>query len=207
MAAALLAHPAFAAKSLLKGEGFETGEQEWKIFLPLEHNGSAGAVKFEIVKDAKEAHDGKAFAELTSTEPIRWGINPGMKDVKEGKRYRISAWVKFSKDARMTKPGAASVFIRATLHNAAGQDLVEDSIVHFHIGLNGKVTGVKNTSQLAVPQLPTRWEQIEAVVEIPQGAAKVNLVLFINGIIGTVYWDDVVFEEVPNSTPVTRILD
>ena len=194
------------AENVIKNPGFEFGEEGWRLFLPSASIGTQ-AVEWEVIKKPGESRQGQFLAALTGTEPIRWGIFGNTLGVSEGQKYRISAWVKFNRDAEIQDSGRSPVYLRATMLDDSGQDVYGNAFGHFHIGLSGEVAGNAKVDSLKIAKLPTEWRKIEGVIQILEGASKLHLVLFTNGVTGTVYWDDVSIEQVPDETPLSRILD
>lgn len=202
----LLLTPAAFANDSLKNPSFESGDVGWSLFLPAEFVGTE-AVKWEVIQQSEESHEGQSAAVLTGTDPIRWGISATTIRVSEGEKYRISAWVRFDQDAQILDKGKVHAYLRATMLDSSGQDVDGNFFGHFHIGLSGDVAGNVKVDLLRVSELPTEWRQIEGLIQIPPGVSKLNLTIFINGVIGKVYWDDVSIEKVPDETPLSRILE
>jgi len=201
----LLVSTAFA-DGLVKNPGFETGEEGWNLFLPAEEVGTE-AVKWAILGKSEFSHEGQSVAALTGTDPIRWGISGTSFKVSEGQKYRISAWVKFDQDAQILDKAKVHAYVRATMLDASGQDVEGNDFGHFHIGLSGDVAGNMKVDKLRLPELPMEWRKIEGVIQIMPGVSKLNMTLFINGVIGTAYWDDLSIEEMPDEIPLSRILE
>ncbi|MFZ4776063.1 MAG: hypothetical protein ACOYM3_11895 [Terrimicrobiaceae bacterium] len=195
--------PILRAENHVQNPGFEDGIEGWRLFLPPPHEGAN--VQWTAVND--DPHSGAACLSMTIDEPIRCAI-PTKRSFKvlPGEKYRVQAWVKFAKDARI-EPGNPGAYIRATLFEDRGQSTT-DPLGNIHIGLNGDVARSPSTGQLNVQQLPAGWQKIEAVIEIPANDTEsLDVALFSQGVTGTVFWDDVAFELVDPKTPLTKVLE
>ena len=202
VASAVSSTPMLRADTLIANPGFESGEEEWVLFIPPEHVGAP--VEWTIAND--ESQSGAASASVKSGEPVRFALSSKkVISVAPGEKYRIRAWLKFSKDAEISGDGPVA-YIRATLSEASKLDIA-DALGHFHIGLTGDVARNPAVQKLAVLQVPKGWRKIEAVIEIPDGAALMGLNLFTHGVTGTVYWDDVSVELVPPQTQLSRVIE
>ena len=200
--AAISAVPFVHAENLLPNPGFESGQEGWGLFIPADDTGAP--VEFSVTKD--DPHSGAASGVLKIEEPRRYGITCQKSfPVSPGEKYRLQAWVKFSKDARLEKNFPAA-YIRATVSDAARLEL-PDGLGHIHIGLAGEVARSPSVAKLAVPGLPSGWRKIDAVIEIPPDTAYLGFTLFDHGVVGTVFWDDVLFELVDPNTPLSKVLD
>jgi len=202
----LLLTPAAFANDSLENPSFESGDIGWSLFLPAEFMGTE-AVKWEVIQKSEDSHEGQSAAVLTGTDPIRWGISATTIWVSEGEKYRISAWVKFDQDAQILDEAKVHAYVRATMLDASGQDVEGNHFGHFHIGLSGDVAGNMKVDKLRLPELPMEWRKIEGVIQIMPGVSKLNMTLFINGVIGTAYWDDLSIVKMPDETPLSRILE
>lgn len=196
LAAVTLAH----ANNFVENPGFEAGQKGWLVPTTQEYANHP----WDIAEE--DPHSGGACASLTSEEPGRYAIGAEQTHkVLQGERYRIEAWVKFSKDARLEGDFPVA-YIRATLTEASRLD-ISDPLGHIHVGLLGGVARSPSVGKLGVPELPSGWRKIEAVIEIPPDAAFLQLNLFVHGVVGTVFWDDVSFESVDAGTPLSKILE
>ncbi len=190
------------AENLLPNPGFEADQEGWGLFLPADDNGAP--VEFSVTQ--QEPRTGSASGILKTEEPRRYAITAKKSfTVSPGEKYRIQAWVKFSKDARLEGEHPAA-YIRATLAEASRLD-IPDPLGHIHIGLTGDVVRNPLVGKLGVPQLPSGWRKIEAVVEIPPDTAFLGVSLFVHGVVGTIFWDDVSFELVDPKTPLSKVLE
>jgi len=202
VASLVLSSPLLRAENLIANPGFEFGEEKWALFIPPEHVGVP--VELTIVSD--ESQSGAASVSVHAGEPIRFAIGAKKSlSVARGERYRIRAWIKFSKDAEITGEGPVA-YVRAKLAESSNLDIA-DALGHIHIGLTGDVARNPSVQKLAVPELPTGWRKIEAVIEIPDTAVLMGINLFLDGVTGTVFWDDISVELVSPRTPLSRMIE
>ena len=198
----IMSIPLLCADNLIANAGFESGEEEWVLFIPPEHEGAP--VEWKIGTD--ESQSGAASASVQAGEPVRFALSSKkVFSVTPGEKYRIRAWIKFSNDAEILG-NLPVAYIRATLSEASKLDIT-DALGHFHIGLTGDVARNPAVQKLAVPQVPKGWRKIEAVIEIPDDVALMGLNLFTHGVTGTAYWDDVSVELVPPETRLSRVIE
>lgn len=199
--AAFLAFSAAAnAQNLAPNPGFESGLSGWGLFVPKESQGKAQPLQVTTT----EVHSGTAALAVNVTDGARVGIGTKAINVKPGEKYRFAAWVKFGDNVQY-KPGTPGVYFRATLMEAPDKDIA-DPLKHMQIGLAGTMARSPHTGKLALTELPKQWTKLEGVIEVP---AEVNIIgpsLFLEGISGTVYFDDIVIELVPAGTPLSRIV-
>jgi hypothetical protein len=200
--AGFLAMESALAENLVVNGGFEAGKSGWGHFVPGESK--AVAVSWDISET--DPHGGTVAAVMTNPQAARWSLNPaGRFPVKPGEKYRITAWIRFGKDAKLdgTSPAA---YVRMVFTDA-GQKDISDRRLHLHMGLSGDMAWSTALAMLNVSSLPTSWKKMEGVMEIPPGAELVGINLMVHGVSGTIYWDDVAFELVPASTPLTPAFD
>ena len=196
--AAISVAPLLHAENLVPNPGFEDGQDGWVLFVPPINEGAK--VQWVVVND--DPHSGAACLSMKSDEPIRWAVSSKKAfKVSPGEKYRVQAWVKYSKDAKI-EPGAPGANIRVTLVKLSPSD----PLGHIHVGLAGVVRS-SSVRKLNVPQLPSGWQKIEAVIEIPADNDLVDLSLFSQGVAGTMFWDDVSFELVDPNTPLSKVLE
>lgn len=190
------------ADNLVLNPGFESGKQEWVLFVPSEFQGTA--LEWDMVEESP--HDGAVSMSMTSGEPARWALGSMKRiPVAPGEKYRLSAWVRFGKGSELVG-SAPAAYIRLVLQNAESQD-ISDPLLHIHIGLNGDVARSNALAKLHPTELPGEgWHKIEGIVAIPQETATVRINLFVEGVKGTVYWDDVSLELVPPETELSPVL-
>ena len=199
--------PAHGEKNRIANPGFESGKSEWKLFSASKvETGPSEQPTFEVAED--NVHGGKASARMTSANGDRCGLKsdgPAL-GVSSGQRYRVSAWVRFADDARLVQnlPGA---YIRLTLSQANGKD-IDDPQLHIHICLNGKIARslIVYKGRCNIYQIPTGWQKLEGVVQIPVGTSNVTPELYLHGVSGSVNWDDVEMVEVAASTPLSKMI-
>lgn len=186
-----------SAQQQIANGGFESGLSGWSKFIPAEAVGKNPSVT--VVANG-DPHSGSSVARLYADSPTRIGISTARLPVVPGERYRIGGWVKGDEGVQV-QGGSAGVLARLVLLNAAGSDLPGG---HYYIGFDQWLG--RNLEPPANPLLPSEWTRIDAVVEIPAGAAEVVPGFFTwRAGDGAVYWDDVYFEKVPGSTPLTPI--
>jgi len=198
--ATLSAAPFAFADNILPNPGFESGQEGWATFVPPAHEGA----KVLWIVANEDPHSGAACAMMKSDEPVRWALNSkrGVK-VLPGEKYRVQAWVKYAKDVKIEQ-GHPGAYIRVTLIEVTGQSTA-DPLGHIHIGLAG-VARNASVGKLFMPQLPSGWQKIDAVIEIPANTGTVGIALFSQGVTGAISWDDVSFELVDAKTPLSQVL-
>ena len=185
------------ADNVLPNPGFESGQDGWVSWVPPAHEGA----KVQWIVANEDPHSGAACAMMKSEEPVRWALSSKqINQVLPGEKYRIQAWVKFSKDTKIEQ-GAPGAYVRLTL----GQS-VTDPLGHIHVGLAG-VARSPSMGKLIVPQLPSGWQKIDAVIEIPANTSTVTISLLSHGVTGAISWDDVSFELVDSKTPLSKVLE
>jgi len=194
--------PLVRADNLVVNPGFESGKQEWVLFVPQQFQGAE--LTWDMVQESP--HEGAVSMSMNSGEPARWALGSVKRiTATPGEKYRISAWVKFGKGAEFSG-NAPAAYLRLVLHDSAMQD-IPDPKLHIHVGLNGEVARSDALTKLNVNELPGEgWHKIEAVVEIPDQTASVRINLFAEGVKGTVYWDDVSLELVPAETELSSVV-
>jgi hypothetical protein len=166
-------------------------------FIPPEAKDAETA--FEIVTD--NPHSGACAARLSSAKPARHGIHQRSGGIKvtAGENWKISAWVRAGPDAKVA-PLTAGVSVRLTLKDAAGRDAPDG---HYFVG-PGNWVG-RNLEPPASAGIPVEWTKMEAIVKIPSDVSRVIPTLFAWRVQGSVYFDDVIFEKVAASVPVSTV--
>lgn len=201
--AMLAVSAAFAgAQNLAPNPGFEAGLAGWELVVGPESRGVGAVTEAKAAADAP--HGGQASARMNTDVRIRYTLSTDGKapiPVVPGQRYRVGAWVKVAPDA-VLQPGQALVYLRLALMEAPGQS-TRDPRGNLHVGLAGTMARTADLPKLAGADLPGEWRKIEGVVEIPPGQAFVAIGLFVERVVGAVYWDDVVLEGVDPSTPLS----
>jgi len=193
--------PFVYADNPLPNPGFELGQDGWASFVPPAHAGA----KVQWIIANEDPHSGAACAVMKSDEPVRWALSSKRSvQVLPGEKYRIQGWVEFAKDVKIEQ-GNPGAYIRVTLLEALGKSAT-DPLGNIHVGLAG-VARNPSVSKLFVPQLPSGWQKIDAVVEIPANISSVAIALFSHGITGAISWDDVSFELVDPKTPLSKVLE
>jgi hypothetical protein len=190
------------AENLVVNGGFEAGKSGWGQFIPEESK--SASVSWNISET--DPHGGTVAAVMTNPKEARWALNPAARiPVKPGEKYRVTAWIRFGKDAKLegTFPAA---YVRLVFTDA-GQKDISDRRLHIHLGLSGNFAWSTALAMLNVASLPTNWKKMEGVLEIPPGADLVGINLMVHGVSGTIYWDDIAFEPVPAVTPLSPALD
>jgi hypothetical protein len=200
--ALVLGTPAALADNAIENPGFEAGKEKWGPFIPSESQGIQ--LKWDV--SATEPHGGTMAAEMASGEAARWVLTPSERiPVNPGEKYRVTAWVRFGEGAQLVG-NAPAAYVRLVLSDAAKQD-IPDPMLHLHLGLAGDVVRSTAIARINVPDLPTGWQKIEGVIEVPPDVALIGLNLVVHGVVGTTYWDDVSFELVPAETPLSPVLE
>jgi len=191
------------SENLVLNGGFEAGKSGWGQFIPAESK--SVPVSWDISET--EPHGGSVAAVMTNPKEARWAMSQSGPriPVKAGEKYRLAAWIRFGKDAKLegTFPAA---YIRLVFTDV-GQKDVSDPRLHLHLGLSGEFAWSTALSMLNTTNLPTSWKKMEGILEIPPGADLVAINLMVHGVSGTIHWDDIVFEAVPAETPFTPALD
>ena len=199
--------PVHEERNRIANPGFESGRSDWKLFIaPQSQTGPSQEPLFEVVEDNK--HGGNASARTNSETGERYSLKadgPAL-EVTAGQRYHVSAWVRFGDDARLVKnlPGA---YVRLTLSQADGKD-IKDPLLHIHICVNGKIfrSPLFSKGRANIYQLPSGWQKLEGVIEIPASAKSVTPELYVHGVTGSVNWDDIEMVEVASSAPLSKII-
>ncbi len=185
------------AQNLVANAGFENRLEDWIAFVPAESAANAPSATAEETNP----HSGSFAVRLEARTSSRFALSSrtGL-SVREGERYRVSAWYRASPGAKAA-PGTPGLLLRANLSgDVPGVDIPAG---HRYIGPSGAVSTAPGRD-LAAP-LAQDWALIEAVIQIPPGAKKMNLNLFAWSLAGTVWIDDVSVEPVPESTPATPL--
>jgi hypothetical protein len=198
VAASLLPFVA-SARNLIDNPAFEDGPSAWELFVPPE-NDNKGA-RFEIVD--RDPHSGVGAARLVADQPARFALASGSSiSVRPGELFRISAWYRAEPGAQI-QPGQPGLILRATLGKAPES---AEPPKHLLIFPDGSVTRTLGTTEIG-QSLATKWTRLEAVVEIPVGAAHMALNVFAWGLKGAIQVDDiVVVPATPGASP-TRITE
>ena len=149
-----------SAQNLVLNSGFESGKEDWNLFIPPESKGFNSTWTIE----SAEPHSGASVAVMKTDEPIRWSIaNRRPFSVNPGEKYRVTAWVKFGKDAKMDNLDGFP-HVRLTLFDDVAKLSISDPQGHIYIGLSGDVARNQSVRKLAVPKLPVGWQKINGVV-------------------------------------------
>lgn len=193
--------PAAHAQNLIPNPGFESGTAGWGLLVPKESEGKAQPLQLSQT----EVHSGTAAVAINVTGGARVGIGTKTIQVKQGDRYRLTAWVKFGDNVQF-KPGTPGAYFRATLLQGEGKDIkdIDDPQKHMQIGLQGTMARSTQIIKLAVNELPKEWTKLEGVIEIPATTTYITPNFFVEGVTGTVFIDDLGMELVPASTPLSR---
>ncbi|MGE9294257.1 MAG: hypothetical protein ACQKBW_11635 [Puniceicoccales bacterium] len=199
-AASFTCSAGYGGEQLLHNGSFEKGRDGWYLFVPS--SSAQSECEYSISHDGPEnrpsiAMSSASFARyaFSSTEAIA---------VQEGKRYRISAWIK-TEPGMAVKPDTPGLVIRVLCKNADGQDAKLGQ--HLYIGLGNKVElSVGPPAQIETTQMPEEWTQIDAVVQFPPQTHLINIQLTSAQTQGTVCWSHVTFEEAAPQTPLTPVL-
>jgi len=191
-----LAIPVSRGQDLVPDGGFENGAAGWSLYVPPESQDKN--CRFDVVSDSP--HAGVNCARFQADDFARFGVSPaGTFPVQSGEKYRVSAWVRLDPagHVRAKAPGFA---IRLNLlqggHDAAGGHLLIEP---------GNLVA-RNLAADAVIDLPKKWTQVEAVVQIPPGVDTVGPSLFAWWIKGALFVDDLSIVKVDDSTPVTPMV-
>ncbi|WP_198529893.1 heparinase II/III family protein [Geminisphaera colitermitum] len=177
--------------------GFEQDMTDWAYFCPPESK----AAEATFTTSTENPHTGRQSARLYSQGFARHGIHPRSQAVKvsPGERWLIRAWMRADGDVTVA-PGSAGALIRLTLKDSNNKAPEKG---HLFVGLNNWVG--RNLEPPFNLQLPRKWTKIEAVVEIPADIASAMPTLFVWIAKGTIYFDDVSFEKVSSTTPLTPV--
>ena len=149
---------------------------------------------------AENPHSGAACLKLSADQVSRFSV--GRKEtftVQAGERYRISVWLRGNAEFAPNTPGfliRVRLLSQATPANGGSIDLL-------HIGLDGKV--IRNAVPSTGPAIPVQWTEVSSVVEIPAGAAKIDVGIFLWNATGSIYLDDFSLEQVDASTPLSEV--
>ncbi|MCE0499653.1 MAG: heparinase II/III family protein [Methylacidiphilales bacterium] len=197
---ALCGHQAFGADTpsapgeLVPNGSFEEGKTGWSLYVPSDSQGKN--CRFTISQDSP--HTGTSCGLMQADSFARFWLSWPSIPVQPGERYRVSAWVRGGTDLQF-QPRTAGVLIRLSLtqnkENSPGGPLF--------LALNGEVTR-KDTPNTPAP-IPTKWTQMEAVVEIPADADSMSPFFFCWNAMGSLYVDDVSIEKVDASVPLTPL--
>jgi hypothetical protein len=195
---ALIPLSSASAQNLVANSGFEAAEAEWSVFIPPDS--ARQSPVFAVIGTGARA--GRSAARLSSDTPTRFAITQRTAvQVSAGERYRIAAWYRAESGA-VVRPGTPGFLIRATFTSEPG---VAVPAANLHIGPGGDVS-ISSGRETAVPALADKWTRIAAVIEIPKGAIRLNLNLFLWSLGGAVLVDDVVIEPVSAGTPLTPLV-
>ena len=185
--------------NILNNPGFETGTEEgWVAWIPSDS-------KPENCHHAisnENPHSGTACLKLTADDFSRFCVGPKQTmTVQGGERYRIGFWIRGN---AVTAPNATGFAARLSVSpvvpglNGKGMDLV-------YIGFDG-VRMHSVSAPVTATTIPTQWTHVSGVIEIPAGADKMTLGLFVIQAKGDVYLDDVSVEKVDAKTPLSEII-
>ena len=183
-----LAAAASAQNQILNG-GFEDLENDWRAFIPpenIDHH-----LRFTVVEQG--AHSGLRVARLESPDTIsRFGVsNLSLIEVAEGERYRLSAWYRAEPGAILAD-WAPGLVLRATFFGPDKKPAAQN----MHVGPGGAVSASPGR-EIREPSLSEAWTRVSAVITIPKGVTRMHLNLFLWGMQGTLFVDDVMVESVP----------
>ncbi len=184
----------------IQNPGFEQGKDSWMLFVGQEDD----ALTEKFIISSENTHGGLSCASVISTKTNRVGIesSKGGFAVTPKERYRLTAWVRYGEDSIIRK-GCPSAYIRACLRKNLSTD-IDSPLLHMHIGLDGKMARTPFLKKVLVTEVPKEWTKIEGVIEIPEDTKRVGIGLFSEGVLGTVYWDDVSIEQVADDTPLSE---
>lgn len=192
---------ASAGENLVKNPGFESGPNDWKPYMSKDAEAKGAAIS----GDATVAHSGKASLRMFCPVDERYSAGPSLSlgNIKPGERYKVSAWVRAGDDF-VQKPGVPGFHIRATLFAEPGKDAPGG---HYHFGPDGRALRNAGMHLLAGKTLPNVWTEIGGVFEIPEGATRLTLNLFVERGSGSVFIDDVSLVKVSETTPTTPLIN
>jgi len=176
-----------AGPELVTNPGFESGTQDWSVFVPdesMEKN-----CQFTISND--NPHSGAACGEMNAGDFARFAVAHKPLAVNPGDHDQICAW--FRADASTAYPPRTPGFAIRLMLNGGH---------HLQINAEGVITP-SNPATLKNP-MPTVWTQVSVVIEIPPGVTTTSLEFF-SYAKGPLYLDDVSVQKVDPSVPVTPL--
>ena len=166
--------------------------RNWTAFIPSE-SASAGC---SAVRDASLSHSGAASVRLTSEAPARYGVRPRnlVFSVRPGERYRLSAWVRRS--ARFVPAeGTPGVVARFTLLDATRED---SAAGHLFAALDGSISS--DIGSIPAVHIPVdEWVQLIGEISVPDGCAEIVPIIFVWCGHGTLWVDDIGFEQLADA--------
>ncbi len=182
--------------NLIRNPGFEEGTASWSQFVP--QGASRDAFKWEVSAD--KPHSGAKCFHLQSSKAERFGIGGEELPVQPGQRYKVSAWVRVPAGFSIASqtPGVVARVDYASSDGSLGK-------YHVMLTVGNKVANPATLSAIANSSLPAEWTQMSAVYEVPEGATKMRLELFMWSGVGETFWDDIELAPVGKSTPLTPV--
>lgn len=181
----------------LSNPGFEEEISEgWGLWIAPESTDSDCHSELS----SENPHSGKACLKLSSESYSRFSI--GRKEtfpVQTGERYRISFWLRGNAEFAPSNPGfLIRVLLSPVVSGVNGSDTEL-----LHINLNGEIN--LHTPPSSGPDIPPKWTQVSSVFEIPDGAIKMTVAIFMWKAKGEVFIDDFAIEKVGSETPLSKI--
>jgi len=177
-----------SAGELVTNPGFESGMNDWSLFVPdesVEKN-----CHFTISND--HPHSGSACAEMSSGDFARFAIGHKPIAVTAGVHYQVSAWFRSGPQTEFP-PRTPGFVIRLMLNGGH----------HLQINAEGVVTA-GNPAVLKNP-MPTEWTQINVVIEIPPGVTTILGPELFSYAKGALYLDDISIQKVDPTVAVTPL--
>jgi hypothetical protein len=173
-----------AAENLAPNPGFEAGmqQQNWTLWPASE---GPGKTKTTFVIDSEVFKEGAASGRLAAVDPADAGSLYCYVSMKGGKNYRISFWYRL-KDLQISSKGSFQVALSFNKER----------------GGNGSA-GSKN---IEIPESKSSgdWIKFESEITAPPETAMCQFAIVFSGVTGTVWFDDVVIEEIVSAADVKK---
>jgi hypothetical protein len=182
------------AENLIDNGGFESGQSGWFLFVPDASAGSNCSLRIDKGSGRGESAAAVVSSDLSARYALASTKHPA---VRAGERYRITAWVKADRNVKL-EVGTPGIMIRLLFKNDDGKELKKGGLTF--ISMAGAVEN-NNPANIVTESIPYDWTLIEAVVEVPAGAATMDIQLTSSKTQGALFWDDVEVGKIEDDTP------
>jgi hypothetical protein len=205
---------AMLAENLIPNPDFEKGREKWGLWVAPDSQ----KMNCQFLLANNAAYSGRNCVQLVSDDFARFSIaanlsngNDNVIPVEPGDRYRVSAWVR-GDTALKVQSGAPGFLIRCEFfshHKGVRGGLAA------YIGLHNKVSiqfPAQGLQALALPgDFPTEWTKVEGVFEVPDTVKELDGMtppsLFSWYSKGSIFVDDIVFEKVDQTVPLSPLVN
>ena len=173
------------AENLIPNPGFEAGMSRWKSpYIPADSQ-EKGCV---FTLSETDTHSGQFCAAMEAAEPgARMAITPAnMPLAVQLGSYHVTVWVRAGENFR-ADPSQTGMLIRLAYFSGANKTPLKFQSIDW----KGHVLDGVNPSGWATAPVPKAWTEINAVIDVPNGAERLAMDLFLWRATGKLYFDDV----------------